>query len=226
MLYVGLVFGLVVGNVAANLRGLDGTRVYLATLLLLLPALAGARLAYVVGHWGLFRDDPGTIGRPSVGGQAMYGGLLAVPISIPLLHALGVPFWAFWDVVTFTMLTGMVFTRVGCLLNGCCMGRPTDGRFGLVLRDRAGVARRRIPSQLLEAGMGAVVLAGVAAIPVQAPEGTVFLAALAGYGLGRVLLQDTREEEHRVARFRSQRVASVVLAAVAIALLLLSMTRI
>lgn len=220
LLYVGLVFGLVVGNVAANLRGLDGVRVYLATLLLLVPALAGARLAYVVGHWGLFREDLRSIWRHSVGGQAMYGGLLAVPISLPLLDALAVPFWAFWDVATFTMLTGMVFTRVGCLLNGCCVGRPTEGRFGLVLRDRAGVARRRVPSQLLEAGMGAVVLAGVSAIPTQAPPGTVFLAALVGYGLGRVLLQNIREEEHRVARFRSQRVASLVLAGIAVALLL------
>lgn len=226
MLYVGLVFGLIVGNVAANLRGLDGVRIYLATLLLLLPALVGARLVYVVGHWDLFREEPSTIWRHAVGGQAMYGGLLAVPVSVPLLAALDVPFWAFWDVATFTMLTGMVFTRMGCLLNGCCMGRPTEGRFGLVLRDRAGAARRRVPSQLMEAAMGGVVLAGISAIPVEAAPGTVFLAALAGYGLGRLLLQNTREEEHRVARFRSQRVASLVLAGIAITLLVLSMTRI
>ena len=225
LLYVGLVSGVVVGNVAANLRGLDGVRVYAATLVLLLPALVGARLAYVAGHWSLFRAEPRDIWRHSVGGQAMYGGLLAVPVSVPLLAAMGIPFWSFWDVATFTMLTGMVFTRVGCLLNGCCMGRPTEGRFGLMLRDRAGRVRRRIPSQVLEAAMGALVLAGVSAIPVHARPGTVFLAALAGYPLGRLLLQGTREDEHRIARFRSQRVVSVALAVLAIALLLLSMTR-
>jgi phosphatidylglycerol:prolipoprotein diacylglycerol transferase len=226
LLYVGVVFGLLVGNVEANLRGLDGTRVYLASLLLLLAALTGARLAYVIGHWQLFREDPRSIWRHSVGGLAMYGGLVAVPLSVPLLAALDVPFWAFWDVAVFTMLTGMVFTRVGCLLNGCCVGRPTESRFGLILRDRAGTAKRRLPSQLLEAGLGATVLGAVATIPIDAPPGTAFLAGLAGYALGRILLQGTREEHHRVAGLRSQRAASVAFAAVAIVLLAVSMSKI
>lgn len=225
MLYVGVVLGLVVGNVAANLRGLDGTRVYVATLLLLVPALVGARLAYVVGHWEAFRDDPRAILRRSVGGQAMYGGLVAVPISAPLLAALGVPFAAFWDVATFTMLTGMIFTRVGCLLNGCCSGRPADGRFGLVLRDASGVSTRRVPTQLFEAGLGALALVVAFAIPTGAPPGTVFLAALATYALGRLALQGARDEEHRVGRLRSQRVTSFAFAALAVALLSFSAVR-
>lgn len=216
MLYVGLVAGLVVGNVAANARGLDGTRVYVATLLLLVPALAGARLAYVAGHRDAFRHDPSSIWRRSVGGQAMYGGLVAVPLSVPLLAALGVPFAAFWDVATFTMLTGMVFTRFGCLLNGCCSGRATEAWFGLVLPDASGVVARRIPTQLLEAGLGALVLVIVFRIPVGAPPGSVFLAALGAYGLGRLLLQGLREDAHRVGRFRTQRLVSVAFSALAL----------
>src|SRR5947209_2236538 len=92
LMFVGLSLGLVLGNLEANLRGLDGTRVYLATVVLVLPALTGARLVYVGGHWDLFRDDRGLIWRHSVGGQAMYGGLIAVPLSVPLLRALAVPF--------------------------------------------------------------------------------------------------------------------------------------
>ncbi len=211
MLHVGLSVGLVIGNLEANLRGLDGTRTYLATVLLVLPALAGARLVYVAGHWGLFRDDPARIWRHSVGGQAMYGGLFAVPVSIPLLRALGVPFWAFWDVATFTMLTGMVFTRVGCLLQGCCAGRVA--------------ARGHIPMQVLEAALGALVLGGVAAIPARAAPGTVFLAALAGYAAGRFVLQGAREARHRVAGVDVQRATSVFLASAAIAALVFSVTK-
>ena len=225
MLYVGIVVGLVVGNLAANARGLDGTRIYVATLLLLIPALAGARLAYVAGHWALFRDDPRAIWRHSVGGQAMYGGLVAVPLSVPLLAALDVPFAAFWDVATFTMLTGMLFTRIGCLLNGCCTGRETDGPFGLVLRDRSGVVRRRIPTQLLEAALGAIVLLLMLAIPLEAPAGSVFVAALGSYALGRLLLQGMREQAHRLGRFATQRIVSVAFATIAVTALLIPLLR-
>jgi hypothetical protein len=31
----------------------------------------------------------------------MYGGLVVVPLSPPLLALLGLPFWAFWDVAMF-----------------------------------------------------------------------------------------------------------------------------
>jgi phosphatidylglycerol---prolipoprotein diacylglyceryl transferase len=222
MLYLGLVVGLVLGNLEANLRGLDGIRVYLATVVLLVPALAGARLAYVLGHRDEFRGHPGLIWRHDVGGQAMYGGLVAVPLSVPLLIALDVPFWSFWDVATFTMLAGMVLTRVGCLLNGCCSGRATEGRFGMVLPDAGGVVQRRIPTQLLEAGMGASVLAAVSFIPTDAPPGSVFLSAVVGYSLGRLVLQGTRERDARVRGLSTQRAAAVAFVAVAIVLFAVS----
>jgi phosphatidylglycerol:prolipoprotein diacylglycerol transferase len=219
MLYVGLTIGLVIGNLEANLRGLDGTRVYIASVLLVVPALAGARLLYVVGHWEFFRQDLAMVGRRSVGGQVLYGGLLAVPVSVPLLGALSVPFWAFWDAATFTVLTAMVFTRVGCLLQGCCVGRATTARLGVMIRGRDGVAVRRIPAQLLEAGLGAVLLGGVAVIPAEAPVGVVFLAALGGYAVGRFLLEGFREREGRIAGTGAQRAASALLGAAAIVLL-------
>jgi phosphatidylglycerol:prolipoprotein diacylglycerol transferase len=221
MLYVGLTLGLVLGNLEANLRGLDGTRVYFATVLLVVPALAGARLAYVVGHWDSFRPEVAMVWRRSVGGHAMYGGLLAVAVSVPLLGALDMPFWAFWDVATFTILVGMAFTRVGCLLQGCCAGRATTGAFGLMIRRQDGVAVKRIPTQLLEAGLGAALLGGVAAIPAEAPVGVVFLAALAGYAAGRLLLQGTREEERPKGALGAQLTSPALLAAAAIALLTL-----
>lgn len=198
MLYLGLVFGLGAGNAAAHAAGLNAARVYAASLLLLFPALVGARLASVAARWNAYRASAGRIWRRSDGGQVMYGGLIAVPVSAPLLAALGVPFWAFWDAATFTMLTGMVFTRMGCLLTGCCAGRPTASRFGLVLPNRHGVRVRRVPTQLLEAGLGGLLLAGAVALAAShPPPGSVFAGAVAGYGLGRLFLEPLRERQSR-----------------------------
>ncbi|MEO8577824.1 MAG: prolipoprotein diacylglyceryl transferase family protein [Gemmatimonadales bacterium] len=57
MLYVGLVAGVFVGNLAARETGTDALRVFIATLVLIPPAIAGARLLYVAAHWSEYRDD-------------------------------------------------------------------------------------------------------------------------------------------------------------------------
>jgi phosphatidylglycerol:prolipoprotein diacylglycerol transferase len=221
MLYAGLTIGLVVGDFEANLRGQDGTRFYIAAVLLVVPALLGARLLYVARRWAYFRRDLALIVRRTVGGQVMYGGLLAVPVSVPLVDALGLPFWGFWDAATFTLLAAMMLTRVGCLLHGCCLGKTTAATFGLVIRGHDGVAVRRVPAQLLEAGLAAVLLGCVAAIPAEAPGGVVFLSATGGYAVGRFFLEGTREQAGRVTGAGAQRTASALLGTVAIVFLTL-----
>ena len=80
----------------------------------------------------------------------MFGALpLILPLSLPLLVFLKLPLGTFWDVAAISILVGMIFTRIGCLLNGCCGGRRVGGR--------------RLPTQPLEAAFAAVLLAGAIA---------------------------------------------------------------
>src|SRR5262249_34070419 len=145
--------------VAAHRAGLEAFRVFVATYLLLIPALVGARLLFVVSNWSLYRREPRRIWRRSEGGMAMYGGLpMMLLFSVPLLRALQVPFPAFWDVSSFTILTGMTFTRVGCLLNGCCAGRRSESWVALSLPNHRGEWARRLPVQLFEASWAIVLL--------------------------------------------------------------------
>ena len=104
------------------------------------------------------------------------------------------PFAAFWDAATFTMLVGMIFTRVGCLLHGCCAGRPSGHRLALHLPDAHGHWERRHPVQLFELATAAVLLAGAVAIATAgAFPGAIFLFALAGYGCARAILDPLRQ---------------------------------
>lgn len=199
MLYLGMVAGVFCGALLARTTGLDPDRFAIATIMLAVPALIGSRLLFVLAHWDLYQRDPARIWRRSEGGMAMYGGLAAaVPMSIPLLHAMQLSFGAFWDTSSVTVLVGMMFTRIGCLLNGCCSGRPTSAWFGINLPDHRGVRQRRIPMQILELIWAAAILGVVLLMwGRELPAGAIFCLAVIAYGAGRFLLEPLRDSDGR-----------------------------
>lgn len=221
--YIGLCAGVVAGNGVARVMGLDAFRVFVATCILLFPALAGARLLHVASNWDRYRRNHRLIWDRSMGGAAQYGGILvAVPISFPLLKLLAIPFVQFWDAAMITILVGMIFTRFGCLLNGCCAGRPTSRWFGLRLPDH-GVWEKRIPTQLLEAGWAAALLASALLMwqKLSAP-GSLFLYVSAGYAAGRLLLETTRPLRRTGRPFTLHHGISLVIIALCLTALTLS----
>jgi phosphatidylglycerol:prolipoprotein diacylglycerol transferase len=190
------VTGIIAGNAIANAQGMNSAGVFIAACILIVPSLAGARLLYVATHWDLFRNDRARIWDTHDGGQAQYGGiLLAVPFSVPLLALLNVPFGEFWDVASFTIMIGMTFTRIGCLMNGCCSGRPCDAWGCIELPNHEGVWQKRIPNQLLEAGWAAMLLVGLFLLRGRMPfPGALFVFTAAGYASGRLILEFAREQ--------------------------------
>jgi len=94
MLYLGLNLGMVAENFAAKAAHLDTLSVFIATLLLLIPALVGARLLHVATHWRAHRRAPERIWQQAEGGAAMYAHRFSsaaqcVPNSIWLLLGCG-----------------------------------------------------------------------------------------------------------------------------------------
>jgi len=199
MLYIGLVLGVFAGNIAARASRMDTARVYVATVILMVPALAGARLLYVAAEWNFYRRHLRRVWDRSDGGYIMYGGLpAALLISIPLLRILHVSIAGFWDIAIFTILVGMFFTRIGCLLHGCCAGRVWNGWFSFRLPDRNGIWENRVPTQLLEAAWAAVlVVVGVSLRSLVPFPGALFLVLSLGYGTGRFLMEFVRDRQSK-----------------------------
>jgi len=213
MLYIGLLIGVVAGNVASHKAGIDPLRTYVATMVLIVAALAGGRLLFVITHWNSYAGwRRALLGRKS-GGASMYGGLvLALAVSVPLLRLLRLRFGAFWDGATFTMLTGMIFVRVGCLLNGCCQGKPSEGKLTLLLPDVNGVWEPRVPTQIYEAGLGVLLLAGaIAGWRWMTFPGELFLLVLAAYSAARFAIEFGRQQEQGQHRLREGHAMSAIL---------------
>ena len=220
MLYVGLIVGTVAGNIAAHQTRIDPFRAYAATMLLIPTALIGARLLFVGANWRYFWHHPRDVFNPDRGGAAQYGGLLlAIPLSFPLLAVLGLPVGTFWDVSSFTILAGMIPTRIGCLLNGCCGGQPV-ARWGICLPNHLGVWTRRVPTQLLEATLAAIILSACTAIWPSVPfPGALFLFAAGAYATGRLVLESVRERPPASRRVSLQHAISLVIAVVSFTVL-------
>jgi phosphatidylglycerol:prolipoprotein diacylglycerol transferase len=214
MLYLGLVFGVVAGNIAAHAAHINALRVYLATLILTGPALAGARLLYVATHWRSYQHDLRRVWNRREGGCSMYGGLLPMLLlSFPLLRFLQLSFGAFWDVASFTILVAMIVTRVGCLMNGCCAGRPSQSWLSFFLPGKNGVWQRRIPTQAFEAGWAVTLLVGAVVFwPAMPFPGALFLFVVLAYAAGRFVMDVFRETEFRSANFSDAQAISLMAA--------------
>jgi phosphatidylglycerol---prolipoprotein diacylglyceryl transferase len=221
MLYLGLVAGLVAGDVAAHAAGIDAFRAYLALTILTVPALLGARLLHVVLHWPVYWGNPRLIWNRSQAGAAQYGGLpLILPVSVPLLAALHLPLGAFWDVATFTILITMILGRVGCLMHGCCAGRSSQCWLAIRLPDHLGVRQKRIPTQLLEAAWAAVLLLCAVAAWRRLPfPGALFLTVTAAYASGRLVMESLREQERAARKFNVFHGFSLALVVLSLAML-------
>jgi prolipoprotein diacylglyceryltransferase len=220
MLYLGLVAGIVASNIVAHSTPLDRFRVFIASILLTIPAIGGARILHVAQHWKhYYRDRRNLIWDLTQGGMAQYGGiLLAVPLSIPLLRALDLPFGPFWDLGGITILTGMIFTRFGCLMNGCCCGRESQSRFSLHLPNRNGEWKQRFPTQLMEASWAFLLLAATLAMWGKLPfAGASFVFDAAGYAFGRLAFESLRDLGPR--RFTVHHAISLFIIAVSLAAL-------
>jgi phosphatidylglycerol:prolipoprotein diacylglycerol transferase len=196
MMYLCVLVALFVAVAAAQGYGLNADRTALAFLILVVPAFIGARLLYVALHWDTFRHEPSRIFRRSDGGMKMYGSLfLTIPLSVPLLWAFDLPFAPFWDATTFAMLAGMAVARVGCLLNGCCSGKPTESWCAVDLPDHRGVWRKRFPSQIIEIVWTLVLLVVLLALRGRMLfAGATFCLGVGAYAAGRFALQGLRED--------------------------------
>jgi phosphatidylglycerol:prolipoprotein diacylglycerol transferase len=148
------------------------------------------------------------------GGLTFYGGLLlALPMGYRLLVRRGFPVRRALDMGGLVIPVGLAFGRMGCLLGGCCFGKPLEGPWGLsfppgspasVAQATAGLlshAHQRSlsvhPTQLYEA-FGSLLLAGLLYFGLHGRkryDGQVFLGFLGGYAALRFAIEFARADD-------------------------------
>ncbi|MCP4631477.1 MAG: prolipoprotein diacylglyceryl transferase [candidate division Zixibacteria bacterium] len=140
MLAVSFFVGLVVALKRAPKFGIPPVKIIDLTLVIIVAAVAGSRFFYVIYHLDEYRGhfldviNPfQSTGQIGIAGLSMMGGIVLVIISVILFIRLWkLPFWRTLDVFSPSFLLGLGITRIGCFLNGCCYGNPTDWFWGVV----------------------------------------------------------------------------------------------
>ena len=182
----------------------------------LITGVIGARLLYAAFSWSLYKNDPGQILNVRSGGMLFYGGLLGGVLGgIVYCRIRKKSFWKMADLACMGILIGQIIGKWGSFFNRESFGEYADNIFSMqipltVVRAGEVTTTMRENLQMVD---------GVSCILVQPLflyeslwcllvlmllmmhlrrrvfQGEIFLRYLAGYGLGRFVIQWMRTDK-------------------------------
>jgi phosphatidylglycerol:prolipoprotein diacylglycerol transferase len=178
-------------------------------------AVVCARLLFVFTNLDRFEDHLLDIFKVWEGGLVAYGGFLGGFLGSVIfcrLHGIRLLAWA--DCAVPSLCTGLMITRIGCLLYGCDFGKPFDGRWSIVFpAGSPAFNQQRIagllpptathslpvhPTQLYESFNGLVLLGLLFAVRrFRKFSGEMFVAFTMGYAVLRYWVEILRADEQR-----------------------------
>ncbi len=139
MLALSFLLGIYWAAHRAKRRGLERNHVMDLSLFIVVSAIIGSRLMYVVthleefrGHWMDTFNPFQSSGKIGIAGTTMLGGVLLALITVILFCWIKkVSFLKIADVMAPSFALGIFLTRIGCFLAGCCFGRACNLPWGV-----------------------------------------------------------------------------------------------
>jgi phosphatidylglycerol---prolipoprotein diacylglyceryl transferase len=123
MLAIGLLSGLFVMLHYAKKEGIKEESVLNLYAYVVIAAIVGARLFYVIGFYNDFKDNILSVFYLNQGGMVFLGGFVAVLLTcMAYARRHDINFWKLMDAGSPGTMLGYAIGRVGCYLNGCCYG--------------------------------------------------------------------------------------------------------
>ncbi|MHB0999730.1 MAG: prolipoprotein diacylglyceryl transferase [Armatimonadota bacterium] len=201
MLWVGLMLGLYRTVWAARRTSINPEHAVDVILISVLAGVFGAHIVSILLDLPFYWQNPGEIVglwkgilSPSGGlrGLSFHGGLIGgVGAAYIYTRRKKINFTEMLDLCTPGLAIGYGITRIGCFLNGCCYGVPTDLPWGV--RFDADALSHQLtppshPTQLYAFGASIVIYMILVAVEKRRKfAGQVFLSYIAAYSVYRFL---------------------------------------
>ncbi|MBP6715965.1 MAG: prolipoprotein diacylglyceryl transferase [Acidobacteria bacterium] len=216
--------GLQMAVVRARRAGLDAAKVMDFGIYLIIAALVGAKAMLIVVDFNYFRQNPRELLSLARAGGVFYGGLIAaVLVGFWLVRKYKLPVWTTGDLVAPGIALGHVIGRMGCLLAGCCYGRPTDVPWAITFNDPQAalnvgtpLAIPLHPTQLYDAGAELIILGFLLATEKRGNKfpGRTFWLYLVLYAISRFIIEFYRGDDGRGMAFNALSTSQIVSAAI------------
>jgi len=200
MVGIAFVIGIYIAKREAVRKNIQPDLIYDLALYLIIGSLAGARLYYL-----LFFDPASFIKNPIAiikiwqGGLAIHGALLGGVLSAILFSKKRkISFWILVDVIAPSVILGQAIGRIGCFLNGCCFGVPTESKLGICfpkgsMADFAYNGLAVHPTQLYESTLNIIAFSVLLSLRQKIKfSGGIFSLYLMMYGCIRLVVSSLR----------------------------------
>ncbi len=110
------------------------------SLIILISAIVGSRFFYVIYHLEEFEghlldmiNPIQSTGEIGIGGLSMFGGIvLAIICGVIYTRVKKLNVWRIGDILAPSIMLGLGIARIGCFLNGCCFGKPSQSCFAVI----------------------------------------------------------------------------------------------
>lgn len=130
----------------AKKEGVPTEKIVDLGLYLLIAAILGSRLLFVLTELNYYIKHPLNIFKIWEGGLVFFGGLiLAIPVGIYYIKKNNLPLWKVADIGAPSIAIAQAVGRIGCFSAGCCYGKPTNLPWAVVFKDPESLARLNIP---------------------------------------------------------------------------------
>lgn len=176
------------------------------SLYIIISGVIGARLLYVILDFKYYIMHPLEIFLLNKGGLTFYGGfILAVVIGAIVARKRKLPILLITDLFFLYLPLGQAIGRIGCFLNGCCYGKPTESIFGVQFPEYSfaanqfGVSHWVYPTQIYSSLFDLLifVILGIR-IKYKKYNGQIILYYIFLYGTARFLLEYLRADNPAV----------------------------
>jgi len=142
----GFLVGLMVTVKVGKTEGITPQQTMDIGFVMIVAAIVGSRLMYVLMNISYYVKRPMDIFKMWQGGLVFSGGIVCVVLAV-LWYARRhqISFWKMADMWAPAMAAGQAIGRIGCFMAGCCYGKPTGSRWGVVFTDPHSLAPLNIP---------------------------------------------------------------------------------
>lgn len=146
MMAIAFIVGITLSRKEAERVGQDSEKILDLSFYILIGAVIGSRLFYVLTDPRTFLADPIEIFRIWNGGLVFYGGfIMAVVVAVVYVKKSGLSFWQTADIMSPGLAVGQAIGRIGCLFAGCCYGKVCDLPWAITFNHPDSLAPLGIP---------------------------------------------------------------------------------